>query len=80
MCLSEIVHRGWNAVGAGDFDIVVADYVEDMTLIMPRQTNVLEGRQAVRAALDGPGEIRPPGFEVCRLRLRRKEDDRDPRG
>ena len=68
MSLSEIVQRGWDAVGARDFDALVADYVEDMTFIMPGQADVLEGRQAFRAALDGLGEILPPGFEITGLR------------
>jgi len=68
MSLADIVQAGWNAVGAGDFDTLVADYVEDMKFIMPGQTNVLEGRQAFRAALDGLGEILPPGFEITGLR------------
>jgi ketosteroid isomerase-like protein len=68
MSLAEIVQRGWEAVGAGDFDALVADYVEDMTFIMPGQADVLEGRQALRAALDGLGEILPPGFEITGLR------------
>ena len=68
MSLSEIVQRGWDAVAAGDFDALVADYVEDMTFIMPGQTDVLEGRQAFRTALDSLGEILPPGFEITGLR------------
>jgi ketosteroid isomerase-like protein len=68
MSLSYIVQRGWDAVGAGDFDALVGDYVEDMTFIMPGQTDVLEGRQAFRAAPDGLGEILPPGFEITGLR------------
>jgi len=68
MRLAEIVERGWNAVGAGDFDTLVADYVEGMTFIMPGQDDVLEGRQAFRTALDGLGEILPPGFEITALR------------
>jgi len=68
MRLAEIVQRGWNAVGAGDFDTLVADYMEDMTFIMPGQTDVLHGRQAFRAALDGLGQILPPGFEITGLR------------
>jgi hypothetical protein len=64
MSLSDIVQRGWDAVGAGDFDTLVADYVKDMNFIMPGQTDVLEGRQA----LDGFGEILPPGFEITGLR------------
>ena len=68
MSLADIVQRGWDAVGTGDFDTLVADYVEDMVFIMPGQTNVLEGRQAFRTALDGLGEILPPGFEIMELR------------
>ena len=65
---AEIVQRGWDAVLAGDFDTLVADYTEDMTFIMPGQDDVLEGRQAFREALNGLGEILPPGFEVLGLR------------
>jgi len=68
MNLAEIVQRGWEAVGAGDFDTLVSDYVEDMTFIMPGQGDVLEGRQAFRKALDSLGEILPPGFEITGLR------------
>ena len=68
MQLAEIVQRGWDAVGAGDFDALVADYVEDMTFIMPGQSDVLEGRQAFRDALNGLGQILPPGFEITALR------------
>jgi len=68
MRLSDIVKRGWDAVGAGDFNTLVADYAEDMTFIMPGQTDVLEGRQAFRGALDGLGEILPAGFEITGLR------------
>jgi hypothetical protein len=35
MSLADIVQRGCDAVGAGDFDTLVADYVEDMTFIIP---------------------------------------------
>jgi ketosteroid isomerase-like protein len=68
MNLADIVQRGWEAVGAGDFDSLVSDYVEDMTFIMPGQGDVLEGRQAFRKALDSLGEILPPGFEITGLR------------
>ncbi|MDH3631592.1 MAG: nuclear transport factor 2 family protein [Gammaproteobacteria bacterium] len=68
MNLADIVQRGWEAVGAGDFDTLVSDYVENMTFIMPGQTDVLEGRQAFRKALDSLGEILPPGFEITGLR------------
>jgi len=68
MSIANIVQRGWEAVGRGDFDTLVEDYVEDMVFIMPGQSNILEGRQAFRAALDGLGEILPPGFEISGLR------------
>ena len=68
MSLSKIVQRGWEAVGNGTFDTLVADYVEDMTFIMPGQSDVLKGRQAFRSALDGLGDILPPGFEITGLR------------
>ena len=68
MSLSAIVKRGWEAVGAGDFDTLVADYVENMTFIMPGQADVLEGRQTFRQALDGLGQILPPGFEITAIR------------
>ena len=68
MRLADIVQRGWDAVGAGDFDTLVADYIEDMTFIMPGQTDALEGRQSFRTALNSLGEILPPGFEITGLR------------
>lgn len=68
MSLSDIVQRGWDAVGAGDFDKLAEDYVENMVFIMPGQDNVLEGRQAFREALNSLGEILPPGFEITGLR------------
>ena len=68
MNLAAIVQRGWEAVGAGDFDTLVEDYVEDMRFIMPGQTDVLEGRTAFRAALDGLTSLLPPGFEISGLR------------
>jgi hypothetical protein len=68
MSLADIVQQGWDAVGTGDFDTLVIDYVEEMKFIMPGQANVLEGRQTFRAALDGLGEILPPGFEITGLR------------
>ena len=66
--LSDIVQSGWEAVGAGNFDVLVQDYVEDMIFIMPGQNDVLEGRQAFRSALDSLGDILPPGFEITGLR------------
>lgn len=68
MNLANIVQRGWDAVGAGEFDSLIADYVEDMTFIMPGQANVLTGRSAFLAALDGLSAQFPPGFEITGLR------------
>ncbi|NRA55761.1 MAG: nuclear transport factor 2 family protein [Gammaproteobacteria bacterium] len=68
MKLANIVQRGWDAVGTGDFDTLIKDYVEGMTFIMPGQDNVLKGRQEFRSALDGLGSILPPGFEITKLR------------
>ena len=68
MNLAAIVQRGWDAVGAGEFDVLVADYDPDMKFIMPGQADVIEGRQSFRAALDGLGAILPPGFAVTGLR------------
>ena len=75
MSLKEIIQRGWDAVGAGDFDTLVADYVDDMTFIMPGQTDILEGRQAFRNALNGLGDILPPGFEITGLRQIEGDDE-----
>ena len=68
MSLAEIVQRGWEAVGTGDFDTLVADYTESMTFVMPGQSDILKGRVAFRTALDGLGELLPPGFEMTELR------------
>jgi ketosteroid isomerase-like protein len=62
------VQRGWDAVGAGDWDTLVADYTDDMVFIMPGQADVLEGKAAFRSALDSFGELVPPGFEITELR------------
>ena len=75
MSAADIVQRGWDAFGAGDFDTLVADYMDDMTFIMPGQTDVIKGRQAFRAALDGLGEILPPGFEVTAFRQIEGQDE-----
>lgn len=68
MTLADIVQRGWDAVGKGDFDTLVGDYTPDMVFIMPGQGDVLKGREAFRLALDGLGEMLPPGFEIKGMR------------
>lgn len=68
MTLADIVQNGWEAVGAGDFDRLIVDYVDDMIFIMPGQADVLKGRQDFRTALNGLGNLLPPGFEITGLR------------
>ena len=75
MNLTEIVQRGWEALGKGDFDTLAADYTQDMIFVMPGQDDVLEGRQAFRSALDGLGEILPPGFEITQMRQLEGENE-----
>ena len=66
--LADIVQRGWELAKIGDFDTLIADYQKDMKFIMPGQTDVVEGRQAFRAALDGLATVLPSGFEITGLR------------
>ena len=68
MSLADIIQRGWDAVGVGDFDALVEDYTDEMVFIMPGQTDLLKGRGAFREALNGLGNILPPGFEIKGLR------------
>lgn len=65
---AEIVKRGWDAVGRGDWDALVADYTEDMIFVMPGQSDVLEGKAAFRNALDNIGAALPPGFDITSIR------------
>lgn len=68
MSLSDIIANGWDAVGRGDFDTLIEDYVDDMAFIMPGQTNVIQGKDTFRNVLNGIGEALPPGFEITGLR------------
>lgn len=68
MSLVNIVQSGWDAVGAGDFDALVADYTVDMLFIMPGQEDALEGRDAFRTALNNLDALLPSGFEITGLR------------
>lgn len=65
---SQIVQRGWEAVGRGDWDALIADYIEDMVFVMPGQADVLTGRAAFRSALDGLGGLLPKGFAITSIR------------
>ncbi len=69
------VAAAWQAFGAGDFDELAAFYSEDTIFVMPGQTDVIEGRSAFRAALDGIGEAIPPGFKIDAIRYAIGEDE-----
>lgn len=63
-----IVQRGWEAVGRGDWDTLLADYTADMIFVMPGQNDLLEGKLAFREALDNLGATLPAGFEITAIR------------
>jgi ketosteroid isomerase-like protein len=65
---ADIVQRGWEAVGRGDWNTLISDYTEDMIFIMPGQNDVLEGTVAFRSVLDNLGAALPPGFEITSIR------------
>ncbi len=65
---AEVVNRGWEAVGRGDWDTLIADYTEDMIFVMPGQNDVLEGTAAFRNALENLGTALPPGFDITSIR------------
>jgi hypothetical protein len=64
----EDLKAGWDALAAGDMDKLASFYAEDMIFVLPGQNDVLQGRPAFRAALDGIGEALPPGFDITDLR------------
>ncbi|MFT5390611.1 MAG: ketosteroid isomerase-like protein [Gammaproteobacteria bacterium] len=65
---ADIIQQGWEAVARGDWDALIADYVENMVFVMPGQNDVLKGRDAFRDALNNLGSALPPGFEITSLR------------
>ena len=65
---AEIVARGWDAVGRGDWDALLADYVDNMIFIMPGQNDVLDGKPAFREALNNLDAAFPPGFDISSIR------------
>jgi ketosteroid isomerase-like protein len=65
---AEVVNRGWEAVGRGDWDTLIADYTEDMIFVMPGQNDVLKGTAAFRSALENLGAALPPGFDITSIR------------
>ena len=54
---TEIVKRGWEAVGSGDWDALIADYTADMIFVMPGQDDVLKGRAAFRDVLEAQRDL-----------------------
>ena len=64
----EDLKAGWAALAAGEMDKLASFYAEDMIFVLPGQDDVLEGRSAFRAALDGIGQALPPGFDITDLR------------
>jgi len=62
------VEQGWAFFGEGNFDGLVALYAPDMVFVLPGQNDVLEGRDAFRAALDNIGDALPPGFDIKSMR------------
>ncbi len=65
---AEMIATGWEAVGRGDWDTLLADYVEDAIFVMPGQSDVLHGKPAIRAALENLGAALPAGFEITSIR------------
>ena len=51
----EDLKAGWAALAAGEMDKLASFYAEDMIFVLPGQDDVLAGRTAFRAALDGIG-------------------------
>ncbi|MCU9838459.1 nuclear transport factor 2 family protein [Ruegeria sp. WL0004] len=64
----EDLKASWAALADGDMDKLAGFYAEDMIFVLPGQDDVLMGRTAFRAALDGIGEALPPGFDIKDLR------------
>lgn len=64
----EDLKSGWAALAAGEMDKLASFYAEDMIFVLPGQDDVLKGRTAFRAALDGIGQALPPGFDITDLR------------
>jgi ketosteroid isomerase-like protein len=63
-----VLKRAWDALGAGDLDRLASYYANQMIFVLPGQNDVIEGRAAFRAALDGIGQALPPGFKITDLR------------
>lgn len=66
--LAALVGKGWEALAAGDLDLLASMYDEDMIFVLPGQEDVLEGRENFRKALDSIGQALPPGFDIKEIR------------
>ena len=65
---AEIIQRGWETVGRGDWDVLIKDYTDDVNFVMPGQNDVLESKVALRDMLDSLGSALPPGFNMTSIR------------
>jgi len=65
---TDIIARGWEAVGSGNWDALVTDYTDDMIFVMPGQNDVLSGKSAFRDVLNNLGAALPPGFNITSIR------------
>ena len=71
----EGLEKCWAALAEGDMDKLASFYAEDMIFVLPGQDDVLEGRAAFRAALNGLSQALPPGFDIKNLRYCQGEDE-----
>jgi ketosteroid isomerase-like protein len=69
------LEKAWGALGAGEMDTLAGFYAEDMIFVLPGQDDVLRGRAAFRAALDGIDKALPPGFDIKSLRYCAGDDE-----
>jgi ketosteroid isomerase-like protein len=63
-----VLKRAWETLGAGDLDLLASFYADEMIFVLPGQNDVIQGRAAFRAALDGIGQALPAGFKITDLR------------
>ncbi len=62
-----VLRRAWDALAAGDPDLLASFYADRMIFALPGQNDAAR-RAAFRAALDRIGQALPPGFKVTDLR------------
>ncbi len=71
----EVLREAWDALGRGDWDVLAANYSDDMIFVIPGQNDILRGRSEFRSALENIGDALPPGFEITDLRYFSGESD-----